>query len=84
MWVKDYLRVRYGELADPLSINCSNDPLWPVLVAFDAPSTGIRHRMQFTCGGRQTTYALHSEKEEEREERPLQESAAANPPRLAV
>jgi hypothetical protein len=46
-WVKDYLRVRYGELPDPLSINCSNDPLWPVLVAFDAPSTGIRHSMQF-------------------------------------
>lgn len=83
-WVKDYLCARYGELPNPLSINCSDDPLWPVLVAFDTPRTGIRHSMQFTCGGRDSTYALLSEKEEERERRPLRESAAVNPPRAAV
>lgn len=62
-WVKDYLCIRYGELPNPLSINCSDDPLWPVLVAFDTPRTGTRHSMQFTCGGRHSTYALLSEKE---------------------
>ena len=83
-WVKDYLCARFGELPNPLSINCSNDLLWPVLVAFDTPRTGIRYSMQFTCGGRHSTYALLSEKEEDREKRPLRESAAANPPRAAV
>ena len=80
-WVKDYLCVRYGELPNPLSINCSDDPLWPVLVAFDTPRTGIPHSMQFTCGGRHSTFALLSEKQEECQKRPLQESAAVNPPR---
>jgi hypothetical protein len=83
-WVKDYLCVRYGELPNPLSINCSDDPLWPVLVAFDTPRTGSRHSMQFTCGGRHSTCELLSEKEEEREKRPLRESATVNPPRAAA
>src|SRR5947209_20029010 len=74
-WVKEYLSARYGALPNPLTINCSNDLLWPVLVAFDAPRTGIRHRIQFTCGGRGSTYALLSENDEERERRPLRESA---------
>jgi hypothetical protein len=65
-WVKDYLCLRYGELPNPLSINCSDDALWPVLVAFDTPRTGIRHSLQFTCGGTQATFALLSEKGEER------------------
>jgi hypothetical protein len=65
-WVKDYLRVRYGELPHPLSINCSDDPLWPVLVAFDTPRTGSRHSLQFTCGGADSTFALLAEKEEQR------------------
>ena len=63
-WVKDYLRVHYGELPNPLSIDCSDDPLWPVLVAFDTPRTGIRHSLRFTCGGTPPTFALLSEKEE--------------------
>jgi hypothetical protein len=45
--------------------------LWPVLVAFDTPGTGIRHSLQFTCTGTISTFALLSEKEEEREKRPL-------------
>jgi hypothetical protein len=60
-WVKDYLCLRYGELPKSLSINCSDDLLWPVLVAFDTPRTGIRHSMQFTRGGRHSTCQLLSE-----------------------
>src|SRR5436305_14379989 len=66
-WVKDYLCARYGELPNLLSINCSDDPLWPVLVAFDTPRTGIRHGMHFTCGSRHSTFALLSERDEEAE-----------------
>ena len=65
-WVKEYLSGRYGELPNPLRINCSDDPLWPVLVAFDTPSTGIRHSLQFACGRGHSTFALVSEKEEKR------------------
>ncbi len=64
--VKDHLCDRYGELPTSLSINCSDDPLWPVLVAFDTPRTKTRHRMQFTGGGTHSTFALLSEKEEKR------------------
>jgi hypothetical protein len=63
-WVKDYLCARYGELPTRLSINCSDDHLWPVLVAFNAPRTGIRHRLQFTCGATHSTFELSAEKEE--------------------
>jgi hypothetical protein len=65
-WVKDYLCARYGEIPDRLSINCSSDLLWPVLVAFDAPRTGIRHNLQFTCGATHSTFALRAEREEKR------------------
>jgi hypothetical protein len=63
-WVKDYLCVRYGEVPQSLSINCSDDPLWPVFVAFEAPRTGSRHSLQFTCGWADSTFALASEREE--------------------
>jgi hypothetical protein len=62
-WVKDYLCIRYGELPNRLSIDCSDDTLWPVLVAFDTPRTGTRHNLRFTCGGTPSTFALLSEKE---------------------
>lgn len=65
-WVKDYLFARYGELPIPLSINCSDDPLWPVLVAFDAPRSRIRHDLQLTFAGVHSTLTLLSEKEENR------------------
>ena len=65
-WVKDYLCVRYGELPQRLRINCSDDALWPVLVAFDAPRTGSRHSLQFTCAGAESTFALLAEKEAQR------------------
>src|SRR5690349_17225200 len=63
-WVKEYLCVRYGELPDPLSISCSDDLRWPVLVTFSAPRSGIRHYLQFACGRTPSTFALLSEKEE--------------------
>jgi hypothetical protein len=64
--VKDYLVVRYGELPNDLSINCSDDALWPVLVSFDDAHTGRRHRLQFGCWGPVSTLSLLSEKEDER------------------
>jgi len=68
-WVKDYLRFRYGELPNPLTIDCADDLRWPVLVAFDTPRTGVRHRLQFTCGRTHSSFALLSEKEDKREKR---------------
>ncbi len=65
-WVKDYLYIRYGELPNALRIDCSEDLLWPVLVAFDTPRTGIQHNMRFTCRERLSTCALLSEKDDKR------------------
>jgi hypothetical protein len=62
-WVRDYLLVRYGGLPNHLDINCSDDPLWPVLVAFDNPRTGIQHRLRFACPGPESTFSLLSEEE---------------------
>ncbi len=64
-WVNGYLRTRYGELPDRLDINCSDDPLWPVLVAFDLPRTGVRHRLRFACHG-PSSLSLLAEKEDAR------------------
>jgi hypothetical protein len=64
--VKDYLLGRYGGLPSRLNINCSDDPLWPVLVAFDNPRTGVRHRLQFDWREPAADLALLSEQEERR------------------
>jgi hypothetical protein len=64
-WVKDYLFGRYRELPKELNINCSHDLLWPVLVAFEGPGTGIHHRLQFACSGPRATWELLSEKQDE-------------------
>lgn len=61
-WVGRYLSDRYGTLPSRLTINCSDDPLWPVLVGFDHPTSGMRHSLQFTCVGRPSAYSLQSEK----------------------
>jgi hypothetical protein len=37
---RKYLSGRYGALPKNLTVNCSDDALWPVLVAFDHPQTG--------------------------------------------
>jgi hypothetical protein len=63
-WVKEYLFARYGELPNHLNTDCSDDPLWPVVVAFEGPRTGNRHRLQFVCSGPSSTFCLLSEKEE--------------------
>jgi hypothetical protein len=63
-WVGRYLSDRYGVLPGRLNINCSDDPLWPVLVAFDHPTNGMRHSLQFACAGRSFTYSLLSETDE--------------------
>ncbi|HVS35776.1 MAG TPA: hypothetical protein VMS17_09350 [Gemmataceae bacterium] len=65
-WVKDYLFVRFGGTPNRLTINCSDDPLWPVLAAFDDPRTGVQHRLQFICAGPASTFLLLSELEESR------------------
>jgi hypothetical protein len=65
-WVKGYLVTRYGEVPDRLNINCSDDPLWPVLVAFDRPPGGTRHSLQFACHGPPSAFSLVSEKAEAR------------------
>jgi hypothetical protein len=51
-WVGRFLTDRYGALPGGLNINCSDDPLWPVLVAFDHPTSKMRHSLQFACVGR--------------------------------
>jgi hypothetical protein len=65
-WVKDYLFKRYGRLPDRLSIDCSDDRLWPVLVSFDNPNAAARHRLQLACPGGSSTLSLLSEREEAR------------------
>ena len=64
--VRKYLSARYGGSPGLLHVNCSDDRSWPVLVDFTSPRTGIRHRLQFTCGGKHSTFALLSEEEEVR------------------
>jgi hypothetical protein len=65
-WGKDFLSLRYGQLPDHPNINCSDDRLWPVLVAFENPRTGSRHNLQFTCAGPESSFALLSDQEEKR------------------
>jgi len=60
-WVGGYLTDRYGAPLGDLTVHCSDDPLWPVLAAFADPRTGVRHRLQFACAGRPSTFALVSE-----------------------
>src|SRR5690349_16410579 len=61
-WVKGYLVTRYGRLPDRLNIICTDDALWPVLVAFERP--GARHSLQFSCAKDESSFFLLREKEE--------------------
>lgn len=65
-WIKEYLWIHYGERPEHLNINCSEDRRCPVLVSFDRPQFGTRHRIQFMCPGSQKTLALLSQTEERR------------------
>ncbi len=62
--VKDYLALRYGDLPNDLSIDCSEDVLWPVLVSFKDSRSGTRHRLQFGCWGSVSMLSLLSDKED--------------------
>ena len=59
--IKEYLRHRFGQLPDNLRINCSDDPLWPILVSFTTPPNDDRHNLQFMCSGPISKLALLSE-----------------------
>ena len=58
---RKYLSGRYGALPKNLTVNCSDDALWPVLVAFEHPQTGARHRLQFSVCERDASLSLDSE-----------------------
>ncbi len=59
--IKDYLRGRFGRVPDNLTINCSDDPLWPILVSFTTAPYDDKHRLQFMCAGPISTLALLTE-----------------------
>jgi hypothetical protein len=61
--VRDLLLARYGEPPPQLTINCTDDRRWPVLVGFKHPTTGVPHRLQFARHGGPATLALLSEEE---------------------
>lgn len=54
--VRDYLRQQYDAPVE-VHINCSDDPLWPILVSFVDPH-GARQDLQFMCAGPISTFAL--------------------------
>jgi hypothetical protein len=58
---RKYLSHQYGALPQNLTVHCSDDTLWPVLVAFDHPTTGVRHRLQFGVCERDASLSLRSE-----------------------
>ena len=63
-WVEGVLRDRFGNSLERVTINCSDDATWPVLVGFDDVQTGTRHRLRFCCMGIPSTYRLESEQSE--------------------
>lgn len=65
-WIRAFLIQRYGALPNNLSITGFEDFLCPVIVRFDHPDTGVRHRMQFSCQGATSTFDLRSERAEPR------------------
>ncbi len=65
-WVTEFLVARHGAPLIDLHINCSDDPLWPVLASCRNPRTGARHSLRFSCPGAPSTFALASESEDPR------------------
>jgi hypothetical protein len=63
-WVDRYLRDRFGNSLQRVSVHCSDDVLWPVLVGFDDAQTGMRHRLRFSCPGGPSSMRLASEESE--------------------
>jgi hypothetical protein len=60
-WVGEFLSSRDGNRPQGLTVNCSDDANWPILVGYDDPHNGKRHTAQFACGGRRSSLALISE-----------------------
>jgi hypothetical protein len=56
--VKDHLVARYGALPGHLKINCSDDPLWPVLASYRDPDTGAPRIDQYAYGGQPSSFRL--------------------------
>lgn len=65
-WVGAYLRDRFGDSLGHVSVNCSDDTYWPVLVGFDDVRTGMRHRLRFHCPGSPSSMRLESEQSQPR------------------
>jgi hypothetical protein len=63
-WIANYLATRFGAPPNRLNINCSDDPLWPVLVGFDHPTTGFRHVLRFACAGSSSSWAVDPKTDE--------------------
>src|SRR5690348_6041143 len=63
-WVTDHLVSRYGGPLENLNVNCSDDPLWPVLVTCDDPRTRTRHSRRLSCAELASAFSLTSEKSE--------------------
>jgi hypothetical protein len=59
---RKYLSDRYGALPKNVTVNCSDDALWPVLVAFDHPQAGVRHRLEFGVREQDASVSLISER----------------------
>jgi hypothetical protein len=74
-WVRDYLVGSYGKLPGGLHVDCSDDELWPVLVAFDDPATGARHRLRFSCAGPDSAFSLASDEGAARSANQVQRAA---------
>jgi hypothetical protein len=74
-WVAEYLSARYGTLPSALHINCTGDRLWPVLVDYRDPATGIEHRLHFDCPGSGSSLSLIREEWEMRPEGPERRAA---------
>lgn len=56
--VRSYLQQQYGELPNDISINCSDDSRWPILVSFAEPQGGARRQLQFKCSGPLSSFRI--------------------------
>lgn len=57
--VRDHLRNYYGEVPGELTVNCSDDDRWPILVSFVEPRSHSVKRLQFKCSRSVSTVRAH-------------------------
>jgi hypothetical protein len=60
-WINEFLVARFSVLPKNLTVSCSNDLFWPIMVDFDDPRSGAPQRLQFVCGKARSTFALRTE-----------------------